>query len=141
MRINALPIKSKTSSRRPKDRLCRAGCNKPETLNHVLQQCHRTHGPRINRHDTVVSVIARALETTGYEVHVEPKIQTDIGMRKPDIVAKLEVTALIIDAQVVNDQISLDGAHARKIDYYNNINLVKEKYKVQNATLTSATLS
>lgn len=43
MRINALPTKSRTSRGRPKDRLCRAGCNKPETLNHVLQ--HRAHVP------------------------------------------------------------------------------------------------
>ncbi|KMQ84939.1 reverse transcriptase [Lasius niger] len=66
---------------------------------------------------------------------------TDVGMRKPDIVTKLGVTAVIVDAQVVNDQISLDSGYAKKIDYYNIIDLIKEKYKVQNITLTSATLS
>lgn len=69
--------------------------------------CHRTHGPKINKHDAVVSVIARALETRGYKVHVEPKIQTNFVMRKPDIMAKLGITALIIDTQVVNNRSAL----------------------------------
>lgn len=87
MQINALPTKSRTSRGRPKDRHCRAGCNRPETLNHVLQQCHRTHGSRIKRHDAVASILARALETNGYTVYNEPKMQTESGARKPDIVA------------------------------------------------------
>lgn len=35
LRINALPAKSRTTRGRPIDRQCRAGCRRPETLNHV----------------------------------------------------------------------------------------------------------
>lgn len=142
LRINALPTKSRTSRGRPKERLCRAGCNKSETLNHVLQQCHRTHGPRIKRHDAIASYIARSLEKQEYRVVVEPEFVTDRGKRKPDIIAWLGVTALVIDAQVVNDQIDLDGAHQNKINYYQNLKeAIKQKYCVQEVVFTLVTLS
>lgn len=52
------------------------------------------------------------------------------------------ITALVIDAQVVNDQISLDDAHARKVEYYKQIeNEIKAKFKVNNVIFSSITLS
>lgn len=142
LRINALPTKSRTARSRLKDRQCRAGCNKAETLNHIKQQCHRTHGAHIKRHDAIASYVCRSLEVQGYKVAVEPKINTDAGVRKPDIIGKLGMTALILDAQVVNDQIDLNNAHNRKVEYYKAIdNLVKEKYDVRNVILSSITLS
>lgn len=142
LRINALPTKSRTSRGRPKERVCRAGCNRSEILNHVLQQCHRTHGPRIKRHDSVVTYIAAGLEKQEYRVAIEPKFQTEAGLRKPDIVAWLGVTALVIDAQVVNDQIDLNSAHRRKSEYYRDLTvLIKETYGVQEVRFMSATLS
>lgn len=89
VRIGALPTKSRTSRRRPQDRRCRGGCLTQETLNHVLQHCHRTHGQRIKRHDAVVKYIARGCQRSGYEVHQEPHYNKEIGLRKPDIVAVL----------------------------------------------------
>lgn len=142
LRINALPTKSRTSRGRPKERLCRAGCNRSETLNHILQQCHRTHGPRIKRHDALASFIAASLERQEYRVVVEPKFQIDEGFRKPDIVEWLGVTALVIDAQVVNDQVDLNVVHSKKADYYKNLSsLIKRTYGVQEVKYTSATLS
>lgn len=142
LRINALPTRSRTARGRPKDRHCRAGCNRVETLNHVIQQCHRTHGGRIKRHDAMVSFVCRSLRTQGYQVSVEPRIDSDIGVRKPDIVAKMGITALVLDAQVVNDQISLDEAHGRKVAYYQQIeDKIKEKYVVNNVIFSSITLS
>lgn len=114
LRINALPSKSRTTRGRPEDRQCRTGCHKGEILNHVLQQCHRTHVGRIKRHDAIVSFVSRLLEVQGYDVSVEPKIKSDHCLRKSDIIAKLSVTAMVLDAQVVNDQISLDDSHQRK---------------------------
>lgn len=142
MRINALPTKSRTARGRPKDRQCRAGCYRAETLNHVIQQCHRTHGGRIKRHDAIVSYVCRSLEVKGYEVSVEPRLQTSVGLRKPDIVAKLGMTAVVIDAQIVNDQIDLDVAHSRKVNYYSEIeDDIKRKYNVRSVLCTSTTLS
>lgn len=78
----------------------------------------------------------------GYTVSVEPRLQTDVGLRKLDLVAKMGVTALVLDAQVVNDQIDLDGAHNRKVDYYKEIrDVIATKYDVQNIIFSSVTLS
>lgn len=79
---------------------------------------------------------------SGYKVHLEPKIQSNKGLKKPDIIAKLGTTAIIIDAQVINDKVNLDDAHTRKYNYYKNIdNLVKEKYEVNSTVHTLITLS
>lgn len=142
LRINALPTRSRTLRGRPGDRMCRAGCNKVETLNHVLQQCHRTHGVRIKRHDNLVAHVARELEANEFQVTVEPKLQTAEGVRKPDIVAKRGVLGVVIDAQVINDQYNLDDAHENKIKYYRNIeDNIKQHYQVENVVMTSITLS
>ncbi|KAL0098716.1 hypothetical protein PUN28_020672 [Cardiocondyla obscurior] len=121
LRINALPTKSRTSRGRPKERLCRAGCNRPETLNHVLQQCHRTHGPRIKRHNAIITYIERGLRRQEYEVSNEPEIHTKAGLRKPDLIAKRGITAILIDAQVVNDQTDLNSAHKQKSELYKDL--------------------
>lgn len=142
LRINALPTKSRTARGQFKERFCRAGCNKAETLNHVLQQCHRTHGPRIKRHDALVIYAVRALEAKNYEVHVEPKLTTQLGVRKPDIIATKENFAIVIDAQVINDQYSPEEAHRNKIRYYQNIEEdIKNWSNKRNIIFTSITLS
>lgn len=86
----------------------------------------------------MASYVCRTLETQDYQVSVEPKLKTNAGLRKPDIVAKLETTAFVIDAQVVNDQIDLDAAHNNKVDYYRNIEeCVKESYDVSNVVFSA----
>lgn len=90
----------------------------------------------------MASYIARNLEKQEYTVNVEPKIETDEGIRKPDIVAKRGETALIIDAQIVNDQIDLDEAHKKKAAIYRSLtSIIKTKYQVQEVKYTSVTLS
>ncbi|KAL0103868.1 hypothetical protein PUN28_017905 [Cardiocondyla obscurior] len=125
-----------------KESLCRAGCNRPETLNHVLQQCHRTHGPRIKRHNAIITYIERGLRRQEYEVSNEPEIHTKAGLRKPDLIAKRGITAILIDAQVVNDQTDLNSAHKQKSELYKDLmETIKEKWNVQEVKFTSATLS
>lgn len=142
LRINALPTRSRTARGRPKTRHCRAGCNNAETLNHVLQQCHRTHSGRIKRHDALASYVCRSLQTQGYEVFVEPKIKSSLGLRKPDIVAKMGVTALVIDAQVVGDQTNLDEAHNKKVEYYGQVGEeIRAQFEVGTVIFSSITLS
>lgn len=142
LRINALPTRARTSRGRIRERLCRGGCHCSETLNHVLQICHRTHGPRIKRHDAVAAYIARALRAGDYAVFEEPRIRTELGLRKPDIIAKLGRTAMVIDAQVVNDQLCLDTAHETKSNTYRDLEeIIKREYQVAEVKFTSATLS
>lgn len=142
LRINALPTRSRTSRGRRQDRLCRAGCNNIETLNHVLQQCPRTHAARVDRHNAIVAYTKRALLKTCERTDDEPHFITEEGLRKPDLVAKLNDTAFVIDAQVVSEQADLTQSHRRKIDYYKNLeSKIKEEYQVDKVRFTSVTLS
>lgn len=118
LRINALPTRSRGARGRDFDRRCRAGCEVPETLNHILQQCHRTHNPRVDRHNSAAKYLANKMRSKGYRVWEEPVLRTNEGLRKPDIVAELGGTALVVDAQIINDQYSADTAHQNKIAYY-----------------------
>ncbi|GBO40179.1 Retrovirus-related Pol polyprotein from type-2 retrotransposable element R2DM [Araneus ventricosus] len=53
-RINCLPTASRCARGRfNKDKMCRAGCNRKETLNHISQGCPRTHQRRIARHNAI----------------------------------------------------------------------------------------
>ncbi|GBN87462.1 Retrovirus-related Pol polyprotein from type-2 retrotransposable element R2DM [Araneus ventricosus] len=101
-----------------KDKYYRAGCPRTETLNHVSQACPRTHGKRIQRHEAVINHIKRACENRGFEVTAEPLYKTQVGNRKPDLLAKKDGKILVIDAQVVGDAVDLERANNRKISYY-----------------------
>ncbi|KAL0098558.1 hypothetical protein PUN28_020514 [Cardiocondyla obscurior] len=144
VRIGALPTKSRCGRGRTTERRCRAGCAAQETLNHILQQCHRTHAARINRHNAVVAYIARKMPRCGYEVFQEPVLETCNGKRKPDLIGVIGRTALVIDGQVVSEQTDLNQAHMRKVNYYNEPTVtqaIMDKYNVQNIKITSITLS
>ncbi|KAL0098513.1 hypothetical protein PUN28_020469 [Cardiocondyla obscurior] len=120
------------------------GCLAQETINHVLQQCHRTHEARIRRHDAITKYLARKIPKSGYQVFQEPKYQTTVGLRKPDLVAVLGETAVVIDAQVVSEQTLLTEAHRRKVRYYEDEAItkkIKETHGVRRIITTSATLS
>ena len=110
-RIGAIPTKARTSRGRHRDRRCRAGCEASETLHHVIQVCFRSHLTRVQRHDAVSRYVATKLRGKGYVVQKEPRIQTEDGLRKPDIVAYKEPTALVVDAQVVGEQFDLRRDH------------------------------
>ena len=109
---------SRTSRGLIHDRSCRAGCNAPETLNHVLQTCHRTHYVRIRCHDAVVACLVRGLEKRKYRVTREAEFCNDEGVGKPDLIATKMGRSIVIDAEVVNDQTIVDRAHKRKAEYY-----------------------
>lgn len=141
LRINALSTRSRTSRGRTANRHCRAGCNATETLNHVLQQCHRTHKGRIERHDAIVKYIKRALENKCQKVEVEPQSITSEGKLKPDLAKKNDM-AWLIDAQIVSERIDLDTAHQTKIDKYKGLcDAIKDRYVVKDVSFLSVTLS
>lgn len=142
MRINALPVRARTSRGRRKETVCRAGCPNVETLNHVLQQCHRTHDSRIKRHNAVNSYILRNIKNLGYETHEEPRLKVGDAVRKPDCVAVKGDKAIVIDTQVVSEQADLKKAHMNKINYYKPLeNTIRETYNVKTVDLTSVTLT
>ena len=107
---------------------------KPETNYHVIQECHRTHGGRIRRHDRVVDELAKNL-VNRYTVIKEPKLRTEVGLRKPDLLLIQGNKALIVDVQVRKGN-ELGKSHKEKLDKYKNVrnltDLVKNKYREYN---------
>lgn len=144
LRINALPTLSRVRRGRDGTTKCRAGCDANETLSHVLQHCHRTHAPRIRRHDNLVRYAADVLQKKGWEVLIEPHLRTSVGsVYVPDIVATREDQSAIIDAQVVGTGMALDACHSSKILDYSVEDLLAQ-VKGQRSTapvVTSLTLN
>ncbi|GBN69990.1 Retrovirus-related Pol polyprotein from type-2 retrotransposable element R2DM, partial [Araneus ventricosus] len=114
-----------------KEKYCRAGCPRKETLNHISQACPRTHGKRIARHNAVANNLKRDLENRGYEVYSEPCYPTSLGKCKPDLVAKKDSKILVIDAQVVGESVDLRRANSRKISYYRGNHELEEAIRRQ----------
>ncbi|KAK7788246.1 hypothetical protein R5R35_001099 [Gryllus longicercus] len=149
-RINCLPTAVRVSRgvrRSTRDVRCRAGCQETETAAHVVQNCHRTHGGRVKRHDAVCRVLAAGLRRGGWCVEEEPIVPTREGDRKPDLVCRKDELVKVVDAQIVSGAGSLDEAHKRKCKYYSqNPDMtpkISEKYAVapKNVSYTSCTIS
>lgn len=115
--INALPSRIRNSRGRrtiESELNCRAGCAVRETTTHTIQQCGRTHGGRILRHNKIAEILAAAMVEEGWKVEEEPKVQTSVGLRKPDIIAVRSGEGVVVDVQVVSGQRPLDDAHREK---------------------------
>ena len=93
-------------------------CRGNETLGHILQTCPRTHQPRNDRHDRVNKYLTATLGKTGYTTRVEPAIPTPAGVRYPDLIAWKGDKCVVIDTTIVADNFDPDGAHERKVVYY-----------------------
>lgn len=148
--INALPARIRTTRgprRRREDVNCRGGCGVQETATHIIQQCFRTHGGRVMRHDAVAAVLASELQRGGYDVRREHVFRTQSGARKPDIIAAKGDRGHILDVQIISGSYPLSEGHKRKQSYYaDNKELVgsvaallqvhQESVDVSTATLT-----
>jgi len=134
IRINAMPTLSRTTRGTNRPRSCRAGCGTPETLNHVLQVCHRTDGIRTKRHDVVKNKLASFLQQKGLVVENEPHIPVDGGVsfRKPDIIAIKGKQATVIDVQICGEY-HPDNAHRNKVLYYQRHEEIHEFCKARGA--------
>lgn len=145
-RINALPSKSRTSRGRDAiDRHCRAGCNVPETTNHIVQQCFRTHNSRIARHNSVATYISRNLSNAGYKTTEENQLRATAGILKPDIIAIKGDTALVLDAQIITDSVDLDAADSTKTNKYANepvFNVIRQSHSaIKNIRVLGITMN
>ena len=89
-----------------------------ETPNHCIQHCLRTHAARVKRHNAIVSYVRRSLEQRGFEATFEPIYKLGSGVLKPDLVAKKDDRAFIVDAQIVGDGIDVQEAHKTKVLKY-----------------------
>ena len=131
--INCLPTRVRTSRGRRangENQTCRAGCNITETATHVIQNCFRTHGGRVLRHNAVYKILANGLRQKGYNVITEAKLWTIEGLKRPGILAIKDGRAEIIDAQIISGSNSLNNTHNDKIRIYDKASVKAEVLKV-----------
>lgn len=119
VRINAVPSKARVNRGRNinHDLRCRAGCDNIETPYHTIQQCFRTQGGRMFRHNCICSCASQLLRDQGYHVSEEPRINTDEGLRKPDIVAIKDGIGVVLDVQITSGT-DLKRDHLTKVNKY-----------------------
>ena len=123
---------------------CRGGCGDTETMNHILQFCHRTHSSRLKCHNAITSYIVKKCEKRRWQVYEEEKIKVGDNIVKPGLVIAKGNRIIVINAQVVGDQRELDRAHQDKKRKYGTGptgEAIKQRFGVESATFTSATLN
>lgn len=144
IRSNSLPTRVRTARGRPaKDTSCRGSCRRTETAHHVIQECHRTHGVRVQRHDRVVGILGEELERK-YDLALQrQEFQVSGRMQKPDLILVDDDTAHVVDVQVVKGS-GLGASHVRKVGKYQSAELerqVRERYGVGKVEYHACTLS
>ena len=119
MKGNLIHTALRASRGRPQASTRCDACTATESLGHILQVCRRTHDSRVAQHDGVNALLSSKLSAKGYATAVEPAIPTPAGLRYPDLVVHNRDTCVVIDTTIIADNHSLDAAHQRKVDYYN----------------------
>lgn len=123
-------------------RKCRGGCDKTESLSHVLQQCPVTHWKRINRHDRIVTILKNIGTRNGFAVDLEPNIRSKDGtLKKPDLILKKDNDLFVCDVGIHWEGPNLlSAAYSNKVAIYSTpefINDIKRIYKPDNITITA----
>lgn len=145
VRAGTLPSKARMARGCERDRLCRAGCGVSETNYHIVQQCHRTHGGRIHRHDRVVDMLYSHLDNhANCKVMREPRFRTELGLRKPDLLISEGNKTIVLDVQIVSGR-DMKRDYLQKCSKYREIRgfetLVKRKCFTNAVEFQSLTMS
>lgn len=133
LRTNSLPTRNQPG--KPEHlRKCRAGCDKFETVCHILQACPLTHFPRIRRHNHVMKMIQKIAIEQGFSTEMEPRIRDATKeLFIPDMIMKKGKTAIVVDANVPWETEDLKLAAQNKKSKYGKPPLeaaIKSKYGV-----------
>ncbi|KAM7284727.1 hypothetical protein ISCGN_001821 [Ixodes scapularis] len=115
--LTAIEIKPTCRAERRKFN-CRAGCRAPESLGHVLQNCHWGHRNQTQRDDNLVRYVSGRLSQLDWSALWEPHYTLPEGVLKPDLAAYKEEGSLVIDAQVVGTKMGLRFLHHQKKEKY-----------------------
>lgn len=100
LRYNLLPTAGGLHNRAG-DVRCRAGCERRETVCHVLQKCPATHYERMARHNRIARLLARRARERGFEVVEEPRIRDAAGLLyKPDLLCKKDGVVGIVEVGI-----------------------------------------
>ena len=66
----------------------RRGCNyKYDCINHIMQTCRFNYNNIIHRHNYVNDLLITLLNKYKFTTILEPYIRTQLGLRKPDLLA------------------------------------------------------
>ncbi|CAG0890457.1 unnamed protein product [Darwinula stevensoni] len=138
---NLLSMQARAARGRNETTMCNAGCNSRASLSHIPQECSRTHGARIRRHDALVKLVNEKLRNLNFTTLTEKKIKTTAGLRKPDIIIVNSIESWVIDAQVVNGYDDPEDLHHLKKQYNNPdiIKWIKDKTGCQSVKFTTIT--
>ncbi|CAE1248042.1 unnamed protein product [Acanthosepion pharaonis] len=98
------------------DTICKCGSNARMSLPHIAQACSIVSGLRIKRHNNVVLYVAQILKEKKYDVIMEPRLQTERGLRKPDLVILAKKEIIVLDVQIRPDSVvcTLDACNREK---------------------------
>ena len=94
LRIGKLTTKENATRGRDVEKKCRHCLRVNESMQHVIQHCHFTHFPRMQRHEC---------QKKGFTVLWEPIFTTRTGRLKPDIVVVANNTICVIDISIVTE--------------------------------------
>lgn len=126
---------------------CRNGCGSIETLHHIQQECTLTKGGRSLRHDRILNFIHRSIVSRfegKFCVEKEPKIMTDHGLRKPDLLLHGGSDAIVIDLNIVGKE-NMERARENKVAKYRDLTgftkLIKDRYKAAEVSYYAITIS
>jgi hypothetical protein len=94
-------------------------CGRVESLGHILQVCERTSTPRIARHNRILELVSSKLKSVGWKVVHEPSIRTNVGIRRPDLVAyESGGRSVVLDVTIVADNADLEAEFRHKVSLY-----------------------
>lgn len=80
---------------------CRAGCERVETLSHILQRCPLTHYERIRKHDHAAGLLGKFAAREGWLVVREPSMRDANGiLHKPDMIISKNEKVIVIDVSI-----------------------------------------
>ncbi|KAH8030322.1 hypothetical protein HPB51_006754 [Rhipicephalus microplus] len=139
--ISAMPSLTRLKRGQNVPVTCRAGCDARESLGHILQQCHRTHHQRIERHDGIVRYLASRLKEKGWSVLQEPHYRTSQGTKIPDLVIHRDQQSVVLDVQVVGTRVALSDAYEMKRNKYLFPELTKQVNPHSSPIVAAVTMS
>lgn len=73
------------------------------SLPHVAQSCSIVDGLRRKQHNNVVLFVAQSMKKRNPDVIMEPRFETERGLRKPDLMVRTDRGLIFLDVQVRPD--------------------------------------
>ena len=126
LRIGLLATKENCNRVRDVEKSCRHYHRVNESLQHLVQHCHFSHFPRMQRYDAVCRLLQQDAERKGHLVLWEPVITTRTGRLKPDIIIVTREKICVVDISIVTEHMKF--GHMRGESKLSDISNFKSQY-------------